>query len=145
MHVSKSQCFFSNLKYNYSNLWDMRNLQEQVKKLFCYQKLIRPLTAWINFSSDHKKFANSWPSASKFKSFSRSVEHFFLTVGQNNFCSKIPMLLTFFLITNRHDDLVWSFVTIIIKRASYTYFLFIFAFGLINRFLQPFTTFFFLE
>ena len=47
-----------------------------------------------------------------------------------------------FLITNTHDDLVWWSVTIIIKRASYTYLLFIFAFGLINRFLQPFTTFF---
>ena len=31
--------FFSNLNYNCSNLLDMRNLQEQVKKAFCYQKL----------------------------------------------------------------------------------------------------------
>ena len=30
---------FSNLDYNCSNLLDMRNLQEQVKKAFCYQKL----------------------------------------------------------------------------------------------------------
>ena len=30
-------------------------------------------------------FANSRPSASNFKSFSRSLEQFFLTVGQNNF------------------------------------------------------------
>ena len=50
----------------------MRNLQEQVKFVF----------------------ANSWPSASHFKSFSQSVEHFFLTVGQNNFGNKIPLLLT---------------------------------------------------
>ena len=55
----------------------MRNLQEQVKKAFCYQKLFWPFTVWINCSSDLKNFANSWPSASNFKSFSRSLEHFF--------------------------------------------------------------------
>ena len=37
-------------------------------------------------------FANFWPSASNFKSFSRSLEQFFLTVGQNNFGKKIPFL-----------------------------------------------------
>ena len=37
-------------------------------------------------------FANSKPSASNFKSFSRSLEHFFLTVGQNNFGNKIPFV-----------------------------------------------------
>ena len=31
--------FFSNLNYNCSNFVDLRNLQEQVKKAFCYQKL----------------------------------------------------------------------------------------------------------
>ena len=35
LHVSKSQYFFSNLNSNCSNLLDMRNLQEQVKKAFC--------------------------------------------------------------------------------------------------------------
>ena len=69
----------------------MRNLQEQVKKAFCYQKLYWPFTVWINCSSDLKNFANSQPSASNFKSFSRSLEHFFLTVGQNNFGNKIPL------------------------------------------------------
>ena len=70
----------------------MRNLQEQVKKAFCYQKLFGPLTVWINCSSDLKIFANSWPSALNFKRFSRSLEHFFLTVGQNNFGNKIPFI-----------------------------------------------------
>ena len=37
-------------------------------------------------------FETSWPSASNFKSFSSSLEHFFLTVGQNNFGNKIPWL-----------------------------------------------------
>ena len=37
-------------------------------------------------------FANSRPSASNFKSFSRSLEQFFLTVSQNNFGNKIPVL-----------------------------------------------------
>ena len=55
--------FFSNLNHNCSNLLDMRNLQEQVKKAFCYQKLFWPLTAWINCSRDLKHFANSWLSA----------------------------------------------------------------------------------
>jgi hypothetical protein len=46
----------------------------------------------INCSSDLKNFANSQPSASNFKSFSRSVEQFFLTVGKNNYGNKIPGL-----------------------------------------------------
>ena len=39
-----------------------------------------------------KFFANSRPSASNFKRFSRSLEQFLLTVGQNNFGNKIPFL-----------------------------------------------------
>ena len=66
--------FFSNLNYNCSNLLDMRNLQEQVKKAFCYQKLFWPITAWINCSSDLNIFANSRPSASNFKKISRSLK-----------------------------------------------------------------------
>ena len=54
-----------------------------------------PFTAWIDCSSDLKNFANSQPSASKFKSFSRSLEQFFLTVGQKNFGNKIPLTLNF--------------------------------------------------
>ena len=52
-----------------------------------------PFTFWINCSSDLKNFANSWPSASNFQSFSRSLEQFFLTVGQINFGNKIPFLI----------------------------------------------------
>ena len=51
-----------------------------------------PFNAWINCSSDLKNFANSRPSASNFKSFSRSLKQFFLTVGENNFGNKIPIL-----------------------------------------------------
>ena len=77
---------FSNLNSNCSNLLDLRNLQEQVKKAFCYQKLFWPFTARINCSNDLKIFANSRPSASNFKSFSRSLEQFIQTVKvQNNF------------------------------------------------------------
>ena len=78
---------FSNSNSNCYNLLDMRNLQEQVKKAFCYQKLFWPV--WINCSNDLKIFANFWPSAPNFKSFSRWLEHFFLTVVQNNFGNKI--------------------------------------------------------
>ena len=75
---------------NCSNLLYLRNLQEQVKKAFCYQKLFWPFTVWTNCSSDLKIFANSQPSVSNFNFFSRSQEQFFLTVGQNNFGNKIP-------------------------------------------------------
>ena len=68
----------------------MRNLQERVKKAFCYQKLFWPFTVWTNCSSDLKN-ANSRPSALNFKSFSRSLEQFFLTVDQN-FGNKIPFI-----------------------------------------------------
>ena len=78
------------MNYNCSIFGDLRNLQEQVKKAFCYQKLFWPFTVWINCSSDLKNFENSRLSASNFKSFSRSLEQFFLTVGQNNFGNKIP-------------------------------------------------------
>ena len=39
----------------------------------------------MNSSSDLKKFANSCTSVLNFKRFSRSLEQFFLAVGQNNF------------------------------------------------------------
>ena len=51
-----------------------------------------PFTTQINCSSDLKIFANSRPSASNFKSFSRSLEQFFLSVGQTNFGNKIPLI-----------------------------------------------------
>ena len=79
------------MNYNCSIFWDLRNLQEQVKKAFCYQKLFWPFTVWINCSSDFKVFENYQPSASNFKCFSRSLEQFFLTVSQNNFGNKIPL------------------------------------------------------
>ena len=112
--IPRTICFF-NLFLEVSQIWHIRtvriqvgiqigkkqlgfrNLQEQVKKAFCYQKFLGPFTVWINCSSDLKMFANSRPSASNFKSFSRSLGQFFLTVGQNNFGNKIPwvMLNTF--------------------------------------------------
>ena len=86
---SNFSCMFlnPNLNSNCSNLLDLRNLQEQVKKALCCQKLFWPFLT--NSSSDLKNFANSWLSASNFKS---SLEQFFLTVGQNNFGNKIPFL-----------------------------------------------------
>ena len=76
----------SNLNFNCSNSLEIRNLHEQVKKAFCGQKF----AVWINCSSDLKNFAKSWASASNFKSFSRSLEQFFLIVGQKNLGNKIP-------------------------------------------------------
>ena len=91
LQISNRNDFFqSELKLFY--FLDLRKLQYQVKKAFSYKKLFWPFTVWINCSSDLKTFTNSWPSASNFKSFSRSLEQFFLTVGQNNFSNKIPIL-----------------------------------------------------
>jgi hypothetical protein len=65
------------LNYNCFNLLDIRNLQEQVKKAFCYQKLFWPFTVWINCDKWSQTFC-------KFSAF-------FLTVSQNNFGNKIPI------------------------------------------------------
>ena len=59
---------FSNLNSNCSHFIDLRNLQEQGKKI-CYQTLFWPFTVWINCFSHLKNFENSRPSASNFKSF----------------------------------------------------------------------------
>ena len=79
------QVFFET-DVNCSSLWGIGNLQ--VKK----PSVTKNCPFLINCSSDLKNFANSSPSASNFKSFSQSLEHFFLTVGQNNFVNKIPFL-----------------------------------------------------
>ena len=51
----------------------------------------------LKFEAESREFSkflkNSRPSALNFKSFSRSLEQFFLTVGQNNFGNKIPYLI----------------------------------------------------
>ena len=57
----------------------------------------------INCSSDLKNFANSCPSASNFKSFSLSIEQFFLTVSQKKFGNKIP-----FLQQNKLQKIFWK-------------------------------------
>ena len=45
---------FSNLYYNYSNVQDLKNILEQVKKSFCFKNC--SFTPQINWSSDLKKF-----------------------------------------------------------------------------------------
>ena len=101
---------FSNSNYNCSNFLDLRNLQEQVKKEFCHQKLVWPFTVWINCSSDLKIFENSRSSALNFKSFSRSLELFFLTVDQNNFGNIIPFWDLFYYLP--HDVFFIRIVTL---------------------------------
>ena len=51
----------------------------------------------MNCSSDLKIFANSQTSATNCKSFSLSLEHFFLTVGQDNFGKKNAILPSIFI------------------------------------------------
>ena len=48
----------------------MRNIQEQVKKAFCYQNLFWPFTVWITCSSDLLQFC-------KFSAFSLKFQKFF--------------------------------------------------------------------
>ena len=95
-------------------------LRTIVKKAFCYQKWFWPFTVWINCSSDLKKNSNSRPSASNFKSFSRSLEHFFLTAGftytsilENTFfctCTFTLLLKSstwYFLLSRKRVYLLW--------------------------------------
>ena len=70
---------------------NLQGLQEQVEKTFCYQKLFWPFTIWINFSSDLKNLEILGLQPRISKVFFRSLEQFFLTVGQNNFGNKIPI------------------------------------------------------
>ena len=59
------------------------------------------------------QFANSRPSASNFKSFSRSLEQFFLTVGQNNFGNKIPFPCHF-----RENQTKWDLIHLSLSNQS---------------------------
>ena len=62
--------FFSNLNSNCSNLLDMRNLQEQVKKHSVTKNLLWTFTVRTNCSSDLKIFC-------KFSAFSLEFQKFF--------------------------------------------------------------------
>ena len=61
------------IHYNCSNESDQRNLQDHVKKVFCFKNCFY---IWINCPGDLKNLANSRPSASnskKFFSFTRTI------------------------------------------------------------------------
>ena len=68
-----------------------------------------PITVWIDCYRNCKTFANSWPSASNFKSFSSG--QFFRTVSQNNFGNKIP----FKYLHEKNNDLIESYRSIIFQ------------------------------
>ena len=53
---------------NCSNFLDRRNLQEQVKKVFCYIKLFWPFTVWINCFIDLKTFLENRTTSSHSRS-----------------------------------------------------------------------------
>ena len=76
--------FWIQIVLNY-HIW--KTSRNKFKKHPVTKNLFLPFNVWINCSSDLKNFANSFPSASNFK---KILEHFFLTVGQNNFGNKIP-------------------------------------------------------
>ena len=86
---------FSNLYSNFSNSLDLRNLQEQVKKAFCYQKLFWPFTAvQIVLVISFLQILGIRPRFSKVSL--DQYNNFYLTVGQNNFGNKIPKTKQFF-------------------------------------------------
>ena len=49
-----------------------------------------------NCSSDREKLLKFEAESREFSKFLKSLEHFFLTVGQNNFGNKIPFLKILF-------------------------------------------------
>ena len=57
---------------------------------FLLPKILLTLHCLNHCTSDLKNIEKSWSSASNFKIFSQSLEQLFLTVGQNNYCNKIP-------------------------------------------------------
>ena len=77
---------FSSFNLNY-NCYNVLDLQEQVKKVFCLKKISDfSLHEWIDLVIS-KKIANC-----KFLKFFSITKPFFLTVGQNNFHNKIPRI-----------------------------------------------------
>ena len=58
----KVPIILSNLNSNCSNSLDMTNLQEQVEKAFCYQKLFWPFTVWKFLQ---KQMLNFYPLGSQ--------------------------------------------------------------------------------
>jgi hypothetical protein len=57
---------------NCANLLYLRNLQEQVKKAFCYQKLFWSFTVWIDCSSDREFFLKFKAEGREFTKILRS-------------------------------------------------------------------------
>ena len=70
----------------------MRNLQEQVKKAFCYQNLFCPFTVGINCSSELNNFQIFGLQTRISKVFFDN-QNFFFAIGQNNFGNKMPICM----------------------------------------------------
>ena len=74
---------FSNLNYNCSNVYDQEKISRNKLKNHSVSKNCTDLSLFEYISSGLRYFENSLPSASSFKSFSRSSEQFFLPVGRS--------------------------------------------------------------
>ena len=73
----------SNLLKTSRNKFKKHSVTKNCSDLSLFQQIVLVIS---------KLFANSRTSDLHFKSFSRSLEFFFLTVGQNNFGNRIPFL-----------------------------------------------------
>ena len=88
IHILISHCFSILILINCCNILDMRNLQEQVNKAFCFQKLFWSFTVWMNCSNDHKNFENSQASSSNLESFFLITRTIFSHNRSEQFCPK---------------------------------------------------------
>ena len=83
------QCSFLNPNYFFFPIWVLIILIHTSLKSILFQKNVLTFHGWKICPSDLKVFANSRPSTSNSKSFSESMEQFFLTIGQTNFRNTI--------------------------------------------------------
>ena len=90
----------------------MRSLKEQVKKHYV-SKIVLTFHCLNKLFSWSQNFCSCLAFSLEFQNFSRSLEQFFLTVGQNNFGNKIP----FPHLLNSFGD----FLVIWIENCTYTY------------------------
>ena len=114
--AKKGTCYHFSPYWNNLNHWTLKmapkiialNIQRILKnKRFdtIYDLISKNSYDWVGFIcikagklSAEQCTILTFPSVSNFKSFSRSLEQFFLTVGQNNFGNKIPFHIHFHVI-----------------------------------------------
>ena len=70
-------CKFLHPNYLFQCIGSVKTSSSKLAMVFCFQNCSDLLRGKIILVIENCFFANSWPSASNFKSFSRILEHFF--------------------------------------------------------------------